>query len=153
MNAAGLSDSNITFYSQVYVGGNYYVFVDTWELMLMKHDSKFIRDMAEVLWGRVLLKKRCLKKTLRKVYEEDGNVIEVDDQPDVKVLTPYKYQLVKGTSLCTPYHFSNAKTEITIRPLFNLCVWFPSIKILQTIHIYMDECFALMNRVSGTNGF
>ncbi|XP_043478521.1 uncharacterized protein LOC122508920 [Leptopilina heterotoma] len=72
---------------QVYLGGNSYVFVDTWYLMLRQNDSKFVRDVASILWGTNVLKKRCLKLT--KAMEERDK--------DMKCLTPQKYKILKDS--------------------------------------------------------
>ena len=72
----------------MYVGAGRYVYEDVWALMLMKSDSRFIRDMADVMWDKTVLRQRCLKKT-------QGSPLS----DDVKPLTPHKYNLVKGKGI------------------------------------------------------
>ena len=56
--------------------------------MLKKNDSKFVRDTAEVIWGRTTLKKRYLRKT-----KDNENETE---EYSSKELTPKKYDLLKS---------------------------------------------------------
>ena len=85
-------------FEQVYVGAGKYVYEDTWVLMLMKNHSRFVREMAEVLWTRDILKKRYIRKPTKQNPEIENN-LEVDEEENedsLKPLTPEKYKLLKG---------------------------------------------------------
>ena len=74
------------------------MYEDTWALMLMKNDSRFVREMAEILWTRDILKKRYIRKPTKQNPGMENN-LEVDEEKNedgLKPLTPEKYKLLKG---------------------------------------------------------
>lgn len=45
----------------MHIGENVFVDVDTWELANQKkEDSKFVKDVAVIIWGREGLQNKCL---------------------------------------------------------------------------------------------
>lgn len=52
--------------------------------MKRKNDSKFVRDLAEIMWGNDILRQRCVKKS--RLREDD----------DRKELTPKKIKKIEG---------------------------------------------------------
>ena len=82
----------------MYVGAGKYVYEDTWTLMLMKNDSRFVREMAEILWTKGILKKRYIRKPIKQNSEMENN-LEVDEEENedgLKPLSPEKYKFLKG---------------------------------------------------------
>lgn len=64
---------------------------DAWEVLKSKSDSKFVRDIATILWGIEGLAKRCLDAP--KANESNKNATFEGPRTE---LTPEKYETVKG---------------------------------------------------------
>ena len=76
---------------QVYLGENISIHIDIWETMLAKNDSKFVRDLAEVIWDREVLKNKFLQ--VKRVNQDPENCSPNSLRTE---LTPKKYELLKG---------------------------------------------------------
>lgn len=64
------------------------VHVDIWEGMRARNDSRFVRDLSQVLWGTETLKKRCLNAEKANKYMQPGEEARVPLSPEkLEVLT------------------------------------------------------------------
>ena len=79
----------LLYFEQVHLGEDIYLDQDKWELIRRKNDSKFVKDLAEVFWGRATLKKRCLNES----RVNKGNTTQDSFRRE---LAPSKYKLLKS---------------------------------------------------------
>ena len=75
----------------MYLGENITVHIDVWESMLAKNDSKFVKDLAGVIWDREELKNKCLQA--KRANQNKENLPQNSLRTE---LTPRKYELLKG---------------------------------------------------------
>lgn len=73
----------------VYVMDDKKVHVDLWESISAKNDSRFIRELAQILWGTDVLKQRCLDPQRANKYKKPN------EEPRLP-LTPKKLEVLKN---------------------------------------------------------
>lgn len=91
----------------MHIDDNTSVDLGTWEMMMHKKDSKFVKDVAVLLWGLEGLAQRCLDS------ESANKCIQPGQQPRTE-LTLEKYETVLGmihfsTLSLLPLHFDKLK--------------------------------------------
>ena len=67
----------------------------------MNIDTRFVRDMADIMWHKTVFRQRSLRKTHTGNAENDG----------VEPLIPEKYKLVKGITSFQCYWFENCNKK------------------------------------------
>ncbi|XP_043474495.1 uncharacterized protein LOC122506413 [Leptopilina heterotoma] len=69
------------------IGENIGVHIDTWEVIIRKGDSIFVRELMEILWGRKSLKLKCLdEKRANKGKFRDRTALEPEKKALIKDL-------------------------------------------------------------------
>ena len=74
----------------MYIDEITYKHIGVWETIRKKNDAKFVKDLAVQIWGTPVLQSKCLN-----LSRANKNAQDKEDEIR-KILTPRKYQLIKG---------------------------------------------------------